>query len=303
MKILFAGDTHGNLSHCRYLFGIALGRDVDHVFILGDFGYWEHTREGVEFLDKLDTLATNNDIRVYFLDGNHDNVNLLLEKYDGVEYLNPDGSIQIRSRITYMPRGLRWTWDGVRFIALGGAYSVDKEWRLAMERKGKRKPGTLWFPGEEMTDKEFMAILDDDSSPVDVILAHDKPLNSNPMWNRKNITECMPNQIRLQHAIDMLHPSLFLHGHLHYRYTDLPPTLQGFTVTVEGLGADPDAEWTGRYRASDSWIIVDTEEFRRAEGHHQVSAGPPSPEAAPDGARPEQDQGDVREPDPVPEPA
>ncbi len=253
MKIMFAGDTHGNLGHLRYLIKQAVDAGVDGIFVLGDFGYWEHTRDGVEFLDRLDRIAIDNGIEVYFLDGNHDNVNLLLEKYDSVTYLNPDGSIQIRTAITYMPRGLRWTWDGVQFIALGGAYSVDKEKRLEYERK-RCKPGSLWFPGEEMTDAEFMQIMDEDDSPVDVIVAHDKPYGSDPGWNRKNFTECMPNQHRLQHAVDTLKPKMFLHGHLHHRYTD---HLQGTDTTVIGLNADPDAAWGFGYRADSSWVIVD----------------------------------------------
>lgn len=261
-RVLFAGDTHGNLSHLRYLIGIAVKERTPILFVLGDFGYWEHQQEGVIFLDKLNHLAKDNGITVYFLDGNHDNLGYLIEVYDGAEFLNEDGSIRIREHIVYMPRGLRWTWIGVRFIALGGAYSVDKEYRLMLERK-RRKPGTLWFPGEEMTDREMLDILTDDRTPVDIMLAHDKPYKSQPDWNRKDLTECLPNQHRLQAAVDTLKPKLYLHGHLHYRYTDkIPlPNLDLAECTVEGLDADPDASWLPRYDAKSSWIIVDLKEF------------------------------------------
>lgn len=264
-RVMFAGDTHGNLSHCRYLIQVAVKERAYILFILGDFGYWEHMQEGVIFLDKLNKLAEDNGITVYFLDGNHDNLDYLIKMYDGVEFLNEDGSIRIRDSIVYMPRGLRWNWAGVRFIALGGAYSVDKEYRLLLEHKSKRRAGTLWFPGEEMTDSEMEQILRDDS-PVDIMLAHDKPAKTDV--GLKNLPDCLPNQQRLQAAVDTLKPKLYLHGHLHLRYTaQIPlPSLELDECTVEGLGADPEASWVGRYSAKDSWIIIDLKEFASARG-------------------------------------
>jgi Predicted phosphoesterases, related to the Icc protein len=261
-RILFAGDTHGNLSHLRYLLEVAAKERVYTLFILGDFGYWEHQQEGVIFLDKLNAVAEKHGVVVYFLDGNHDNLGHLIDAYDGAEYLNQDGTIRIRDFITYTPRGLRWTWDGVRFIALGGAYSVDKDYRLLLERK-RRKPGSLWFPGEEMTDAEMAEILAD-TSPVDIMLAHDKPAKTDV--GLKNIPECFPNQHRLQAAMDTLKPKMYLHGHLHHRYSaQVPlPSLDLAECQVEGLGAEPDASWLPRYDAKASWIIVDLKEFAHA---------------------------------------
>lgn len=253
------------MSHCRYLVKIASEQQIKRIFVLGDFGYWEHMREGVQFLDDLSTLATEMGIRFYFLDGNHDNLALLTERYSGEEYMDHEGFVWVRPHIIYAPRGHRWTWDGVRYIALGGAYSVDKEYRLQLERKSKRKAGTLWFPGEEMTDRELLNILADDT-PVDVIVAHDKPYATDLDFNTKTYPECLPNQHRLQAAIETLHPQLFLHGHLHTRYTQRVPNQVGLLglseTTVEGLGADPEASWRPRYRAADSWIIVDPEELK-----------------------------------------
>lgn len=258
-RVLFAGDTHGNLAHLRYLLQVAEKERAHTLFVLGDFGYWEHQQEGVIFLDKLNALAEKQGTVVYFLDGNHDNLGYLVERYDGVEHLNADGSIRIRDFIIYMPRGLRWTWEGARFITLGGAYSVDKEYRLMLEAK-RRKPGTLWFPGEQMTDLDMATILAD-TRPVDIMLAHDKPAKTNV--GLKNIPECIPNQLRLQAAMDTLRPKLYLHGHLHHRYTaQIPlPSLELDECRVEGLGADPDAHWAGRYDAKDSWILIDPKEY------------------------------------------
>ena len=217
MRILVAGDTHGNLGHCMYLVRRAQEHNCDRIFIVGDFGYWAHTRDGREFLDELSTYAEDQNVWVYFCDGNHDKTSLLLQQHG--DDADEEGFLRVRSFLRYAPRGHRWTWNGVRFIALGGAYSIDKKWRTDNEkyRPYKYKPESLWFPEEEMTDEDMAKILAD-TSPVDVILAHDKPRGSDPGWDRGSPIACLPNQDRLQRAVQVLDPKLYIHGHLHWPY-------------------------------------------------------------------------------------
>lgn len=269
-RLLVAGDTHGDSVHLRYLFNIAHGNQADAIFIVGDFGYWEHERDGVEFLDDLDEVAGRFGIPVYFLDGNHDKTSLLLEKYS--HRLVDEGFMEVRENIAYAPRGHRWTWNGVRFIALGGAYSVDKPYRLMLEAQ-KHSPERYWFPEEEMTDEELTAILEADSSPVDVMLTHDKPRGSRPQWNRKDLEECWPNQDRIQRAVLTLEPTALIHGHLHYRYNDTlyyseatNDGLRGYQTTVIGLDCNVSAQDSPRdisldlSRGERTWVLLDLHE-------------------------------------------
>jgi len=191
MKLIIAGDTHGHLGHANYLVREAKKNECDRVVQCGDFGYWEHMREGVYFLDQLNNYCEQNGITFYFIDGNHDKTSMLLERYDNDEHRDEEGFLKVREFVRYARRGLRWTWDGCRFIALGGAYSVDKDWRLdkecdhvsadycTKEKRGraevddafahygarqrthvhKYKPQSLWFPEEEMSDVDMEQIL------------------------------------------------------------------------------------------------------------------------------------------------
>src|SRR5262249_50210119 len=154
---------------------------------------------------------------VAFVDGDHDNTGLLLSRY---AERDEDGLVVVRPRIRYAPRGHRWTWDGARLAAFGGAYSVDKSLRLFREREKAAKirianshrpadrqrsedtSGWLWLPDEEMTDAEFAALLGDEPEPVDVLVTHDKPRATRPAVNRKAIAACFPNQDRLQRAVE-----------------------------------------------------------------------------------------------------
>jgi predicted phosphodiesterase len=273
-RIVLCGDTHGNLGHCRTLLREAKTQHADAIVILGDWGYWEHQPSGVAFLDDLDELAAHHDLLVYAIDGNHDKTRLLLDTYG--HQRDAEGFVIVRDRIRYAERGHRWTWAGTRFIALGGAYSVDKQLRLDAESKTRakiakanqyRRPGakkstdtsgTLWFPEEEMTDEDLARILALDSTPVDVLLCHDKPRAAHPDWNRKDLPECWPNQDRIQLAALALRPQLIAHGHLHWRYTDHIRVDADQWATVEGLGADPTAREFGRdYKAGDSWLLLE----------------------------------------------
>jgi hypothetical protein len=264
MRILLAGDTHGDIDHCQYLIRTALAKDCDRVFVLGDFGFWAHTERGVKFLDQLNEYASGLDVPVYFLDGNHDKTSLLMERHGDLR--DDEGFVIVRPHVLYSPRGHRWTWDHAGFITLGGAYSVDKDWRLQQEEMyfDEYPPESLWFPEEEMSDEDMDAILQEDSSPVDVMLAHDKPRSSNPKWNRKDYLECLPNQDRLQRAMRVLRPRAYFHGHLHYFYTDEVwygrSDNQGMASTkVMGLLCNPEAGESGLYvNKTLSWQVFDT---------------------------------------------
>lgn len=268
-RVLLAGDTHGNTNHLRHLLNVADREQCDRLFQVGDFGAWEHTAAGRQFFDDAARAAARAGVTIYFLDGNHDKSSLVLSMYGD----RPDGEgfLMCRDHVRYAPRGHRWTWAGTRFMSLGGAYSVDKAWRVNQERataaKASRRTelygarpapdtaGTLWFPEEELTDAQLAAALAD-PQPVDVLLTHDKPRASNPRWNRKDLPECWPNQDRIQEAVRVLRPRLLVHGHLHHPYRDQIRCAGDSWTTVVGLGADPAAAEDASYDKSDSWTVL-----------------------------------------------
>ncbi|UFS95062.1 metallophosphoesterase family protein [Nocardia huaxiensis] len=268
-NVLIVGDLHGNTSHALSLLQVAVRNDCDKIFSVGDFGAWEHVPSGRRYFDVVNKAARKAGVTVYFLDGNHDKSSLLHELYD--HRRDDEGFLQCRRFLRYAPRGHRWTWDGTTFAAFGGAYSTDKLWRLAREarkdaiddrhrRYGSTRQrattGTLWFPEEEMTDAELDAFLEADSSPVDVLLTHDKPRSSQPKFNRKTKAECLPNQDRIQRLVETLHPTVLFHGHLHYRYTDTIPAGDNTWTRVEGLAADPNASQHPTYDSDQSWHVL-----------------------------------------------
>lgn len=253
MKILLAGDTHGNTSHIITLLDNAVKEGCDRVFVLGDFGAWEHVPSGVKFFNDVDRHAKVRDVTVYWLDGNHDKTSLVLDKY-GSE-LDEESFMVCRPNLRYSFRGHTWEWGGQLFASFGGAYSVDKDYRLWVEEK-RNKPEEMWFPEEEMTDEYLDSMLKTFDGGVNILLTHDKPRASNPRWNRKDLKECWPNQDRIQRAVEELKPHSLYHGHLHYRYEDTIDNGGGETQ-VTGLDADPSAGERKFYRVENSWEVLD----------------------------------------------
>lgn len=281
MRLLVAGDLHGDTQHVRYLYDRARAEGADRIVQTGDFGYWEHHGSGVEFLDFCAKQAERAGIELDWVDGNHEAHTTLRDLYGPGRprhALTPEGFWVVRPGVHYIPRGHRWSWGGFTLMGLGGAYSVDKRQRvddMRMRRLQAEQENAFrtaaghpakdvdemvakyqsWWPEEELTDADVATALAD-PTPIDILFTHDKPRASNPRWNRKDFPECVPNQQRIQTVVNALHPRLLLHGHLHFRYTDEILCGDGRYTRVEGLDCNYRDQQSGG-PIIDSWITVD----------------------------------------------
>jgi hypothetical protein len=279
MKVILGGDTHGDRNQVRWLLDKAIKHDAAGVFVLGDFGIFCHIDAGA-FTAGVAVDAARKGLKIWFLPGNHENYDLL-ERVEAEHPRDDDGFVIYHdglSSLLYSPRGHRWSWDGVSFLSLGGAYSVDKDWRIAADgmsvthaesvaRRGHslnakdeyvlQHPHYRWWPQEQITDEQAASAAA--GAPVDVMLAHDKPIAAHLDWNRKDIPEAEHNQRRLQRVVDAVKPRLYLHGHFHYAYTDW---LLKTMTSVCGLDCDPEAS-KGSGGSGDrklSWGVLDLDE-------------------------------------------
>lgn len=235
MKVVLAGDTHGQTAAIDDLFEVAGEHEADGVFVLGDFGIWDHA-DGGAFTNYVSDAAWDHGLTVWFLPGNHENYELL-DRWEKNNPRDKDGFVQVKESLLYSPRGHRWTWKGVDFLSMGGAYSVDKEGRVLNDfvaRTNARRRAESssvpwkqdeyrlaheewsWWAREEITQAE--ADVAAHGRRVDVMLAHDFPFGTEVGWNRKNIPACEPNQKKLRQIVDAVQPKLYAHGHLHHAY-------------------------------------------------------------------------------------
>ena len=166
--IYITGDTHSMLdwekiNTTRFPEQKGLTKD-DFLIILGDFG-------GVLGVDGQDDYIiktyNNRPFTTLFIDGNHDNHDLL-DKYPVQEWCG--GKVHfISDSIIHLMRGQVYEIDCYTIFTMGGAESTDKVYR---------KEGVSWWPRELPSDDEYeeaIRNLEKHNFNVDFVLTHCAP--------------------------------------------------------------------------------------------------------------------------------
>lgn len=223
-RVAFAGDWHANIGWALDYVGDAARAGAQAILHTGDFGYDFEPR----FLDILNALLDVRGMDLWFVCGNHENFERLARFPVGA-----DGTRMLRPRIRHLPRGFAWTWSGVRFLAVGGAVSVDMK---------RREPYVSWWPGEALSIAEVRRCRE--QGPADVVVAHDCPAGvplalakPRPWWGEEVVAASEHNRAALLHAIELARPRLLVHGHYHL-WHDTTVDLGWGPVRVVGLDRD-----------------------------------------------------------------
>jgi Calcineurin-like phosphoesterase len=218
-RVIVAGDWHGHTNWAKNIVDEAARVECDTIVHLGDFGYWAHTENGRRYLKRLSKHAVEREVTLFFVDGNHENHEML-------HHGSPDQLEQIRTNIYHIPRGFRWTWHDRAWIGIGGAVSVDQNIRVQ---------GRDWWPQEELTAFEFRRILN--SGPADVVVAHDCPIEvpltlpETTVYHPDLIEKARKYQENMSHLAEFLYPKYWFHGHYH----DYRGSAQEFMVQLPGV--------------------------------------------------------------------
>jgi Icc-related predicted phosphoesterase len=236
MKIAFVGDTHGQAYH---LLAVVLAwqkrMDVplDMVIQVGDFGaerlekmtqnikiflrYPANNPAQFDFLRVFyaqNTLAERlRDIRqqlqqpIYFLRGDHDEVEWLRTLSQGVE--GKTIPIDPFDLFHYVPDGTILECGGMKLAIFGG-----------VEHPGQGKEGTDHDPAS------FTALLETQRGMIDVLITHEPPYGASTGFYGQ-----IQGSSQVSKLIETIHPRYHLAGHLH---TMLGPKQYG-TTTYFGL--------------------------------------------------------------------
>lgn len=164
--IAFAGCWHSDVQAAHRTIRHMAERGVKVIIHTGDFAYSNKgTFGGADnFLHKVNRELIKQDMFIIAIRGNHDEPDLY-RKFDG----NPVDGLpftQMRERIFHAPDGTVWEYNGVKFLFLGGAFSVDRAFRI----EGK----SFWL--DEVTDADALArsmMLPEQS--IDIMVTHDVP--------------------------------------------------------------------------------------------------------------------------------
>ena len=221
---LLAGDSHGDICHFSYLIERAKADGCDGILHVGDLGYYPNIPVYAHRLDLLDRWLEAADLWLYFVDGNHcDQWSLAVLPREDSFARTP------WERIVHIPRGARWTWNGVRYLGLGGAFSIDKN---------DRSLGLDWFPEEQLTQAEIMRILATPPGGIDVMVCHDCPAGIE-FRGLIPIRRSDTNRLAVQAVVEHARPKLVVHGHHHVAHRSrYRSDEQSFACDVVGLSSN-----------------------------------------------------------------
>jgi hypothetical protein len=182
MSILFSGDFHANsVGELSLITQKSLikkyGREkydgIRYHIILGDGGFmWPGNRKTDLF--NYQTLARR-PFPILCVIGNHEPI-LGMKNIPEADMGIGETVYQIQDNpfAAYLKRGKVYTIDGFKFLALGGALSIDKDYR---------KPDITWWKNEYWSEQEKQDVLQllETENVFDCVISHTGPNRINKM--------------------------------------------------------------------------------------------------------------------------
>ena len=199
----------------------------DFVIICGDFGgVWSGGAEDKYWLKWLDQKS----FTTLFVDGNHENHQMLSEKFEVVQY-HGGKAHRIMDSVYHLMRGQVFTIDGVKIFTMGGAASHDRQYR---------REGVSWWPEEMPSEPEYaeaVTNLQANDMTVDYVISHCAPgsiqreiVSYYPASKLTDFLDAVKNEATYKH---------WYFGHYHIdRDIDEKHTCLYYEIVKIGSGAD-----------------------------------------------------------------
>lgn len=193
-KLIITGDIHGEWKHLNNV----INHKLPNVLIVcGDFGYWPRHKI-------FDTRGIKNkDTQIFWCPGNHEDWESIEKNY--IRNYHSPIEIAKDSNIFYCPIGSTIFLNGLRFLFVGGADSVDKDRRLI---------GYDWFPQEVLNYKDCEYLMNINHN-VDVVISHTCPSSFKIEKSNRPKKYSDPTRVVLQNVLEKFKPILWFFGHFH----------------------------------------------------------------------------------------
>lgn len=167
--VYITGDIHGEVSRVREMIAKHTITPEDTIILLGDVGmnYYGNKHGDRHRKKKLNSLG----IKILFIHGNHEMRPESLITYR--EDLWNGGTVYVEEEfpnLLFAKDGEVYNLEGCKAIAIGGAYSVDKWYRLQCDLH--------WFPDEQPSDiikARVESKLEEIGWQIDAVLTHTCP--------------------------------------------------------------------------------------------------------------------------------
>lgn len=171
--IYLTGDTHGNFNRFIEFTDKMKPTDKDIMIVLGDAGLNYY---GDSMDDARKDFVSDFPFTTFCIHGNHE-----MRPTDAMGYKSKEfhgGNVRYQEeypKILFADDGEVYDFNGYSCIVIGGAYSIDKYYRLAR--------GYQWFEDEQPSDEikkyvEKQLLLR--NNRIDIVLSHTCPLKYEP---------------------------------------------------------------------------------------------------------------------------
>ncbi len=185
-----------------------LGRRVDQVLVLGDFGLFAPNLH--EFFRRA---GKNFQKPVSFIEGNHED----FREFDRLV-------LEYADVVTYLPRNSRHGFGGHRWLCIGGARYMDA-WSTP--------------PGCEISDHDVATCLENEPGSIDLVISHDCPTGIGVVNEAELEHLGAPGSESLAQIAAHLRPRYWFFGHHHrwheserdgVQFLGLPQSWEGYAL-------------------------------------------------------------------------
>ena len=204
--IYITGDTHRDFTRLHKL----KGTEKDMLIVLGDAGInYYLNEEDTKYKEYLNNFK----IKLFCIRGNHEERPENINTYKEVDMFG--GKVYIEENypnLIFAKDGEVYNIDGLSVLVIGGAYSVDKEYRLMYGHK--------WFKDEQLSKEEMNNILDKvKDKHFDIVLSHTCPYKYEPKETFKLKLDQSKIDKSMEHFLDKIEESISYNkwycGHYH----------------------------------------------------------------------------------------
>lgn len=213
-RFFLTGDTHGSFNRIDYFCKMMQTTKDDILCILGDAGINYYLGKK-DFM--LKQLLQAIPITFFCVHGNHEERPYNIQTYKIREW--NEGRVYYEEEfpnILFAIDGEIYNINGKRCLVIGGAYSVDKEYRLANHY--------AWFESEQPS-KEIMKYVEkqiNKNRKVDIVLTHTCPIDTEPRHMFlpfiDQSTVDKTTELFLQRVADWIDFDEWYFGHYHGRW-------------------------------------------------------------------------------------
>jgi len=213
-RLVFCGDIHGELPTLVNLITSRYNLTNCAVVVVGDFGVGFESKA---FIDQIynrykHRLEKNNAI-IYAIRGNHD---------DPEYFKDPEATFNYE-RMKLLKDHTIYNIAGQKIYTIGGANSIDVDWRIEFNEQHKNTTGRkVWWEDEDIIKLDMDKL---PTEPVDFIISHEAPLSFSPIISRTEemsaevYGKVLASRLYLNEVLKHMRAKYWIYGHYHNSFS------------------------------------------------------------------------------------